>query len=298
MLDRGASSYVLGHSDRELERLRLQARLIDPITRQFLIEAGIALGMRVLDVGSGAGDVAFLAANLVGPTGQVVGVDRSAVGLARARTRAKEQSLANVTFRTSDLSAMAFDQPFDAVIGRYVLCFQPDPVATLRAIAKLVRTGGIILFHEPDRGQMRSVPPVPTYDRACEWVGETYRRTGADVRIGTKLYSMFLAAGLAAPTMRMHAVIGGATALDEVHLDADQAVVLAADIERLRIATATELAADTLVERIAAEMAATRASSSVVPRLALGRACSRYSLSDRWIDSLVRFIAPPAGDQT
>jgi hypothetical protein len=54
--------------------------------------------------------------------------------------------------------------------------------------------------------------------------------------------------------MRMHAVIGGATALDEVHLDADQAVVLAADIERLGIATAAELGADTLVERIIQEM--------------------------------------------
>ena len=88
---------------------------------------------------------------------------------------------------------------------------------------------------------MRSFPPAPTYDRACQWVGETYRRSGVDVRVGIKLYSMFLAAGLAAPTMRMHAVIGGANALDEVHLDADQAVVLAADIERLGVATASEL---------------------------------------------------------
>jgi ubiquinone/menaquinone biosynthesis C-methylase UbiE len=129
MPDRAASAYVLGHSERELERLRLQAQLIDPITRQFLIEAGIAPGMRVLDVGCGAGDVAFLAADLVGPTGQVVGVDRSAVALATARTRAEVRSLANVTFHKCELSAMALDQPFDAAIGRYVLCFQPDPAA-------------------------------------------------------------------------------------------------------------------------------------------------------------------------
>jgi tRNA A58 N-methylase Trm61 len=70
MPDRTASAYVLGHSERELERLRLQAQLIDPITRQFLIEAGIAPGMRVLDVGCGAGDVTFLAADLVGPPGR------------------------------------------------------------------------------------------------------------------------------------------------------------------------------------------------------------------------------------
>jgi SAM-dependent methyltransferase len=266
--DCGASAYVLGHSDRELERLRLQARLIDPITRQFLIEAGIAPGMRVLDVGTGAGDVAFLAANLVGPAGHIVGVDRSAVGLARARSGAAERSLANVTFLESDLLAMAFDRPFDAAIGRYVLCFQPDPVATLRTIAKQVRPGGIILFHEPDREEMHSVPPVPTYNRACRWVGETYRQTGADVTIGTKLYSKFLAAGLPGPTMRMHAVIGGATALDEIHLDADQAVVLAADIERLGVATAAELGADTLVERIIAEMTANQ--SVIIGRAEIG----------------------------
>src|SRR5215472_4232198 len=173
--DSTASTYVLGHSDRELERLRVQAKLVDPITRQFLIEAGIAPGMRILDVGSGAGDVALLADNLVGSAGQVVGVDRSAVALATARSRAEKQSLTNVTFYESELSAMVFDQPFDAAVGRYVLCFQPDPVSTLRVIAKRVRPGGIILFHEPDRGQMRSVPPVPIYDRACQWVSETYR---------------------------------------------------------------------------------------------------------------------------
>jgi ubiquinone/menaquinone biosynthesis C-methylase UbiE len=140
--NRGAETYVLGHSDRELERLRRQAQLIDPITLQFLTEAGIANGMRVLDVGSGAGDVAFLAANLVGRAGQVVGVDRSAAALSRARTRAEERSLVNVTFRESELSAIAFDQRFDAAIGRYVLCFQADPVSLVRSIANLVRPGG------------------------------------------------------------------------------------------------------------------------------------------------------------
>jgi len=266
--ERGESSYVLGHSDQELERLRLQAKLVDPITRQFLIEAGIAPGMRVLDIGSGTGDVAFLAAQLVGPAGQVVGVDRSATALARARTRAAAQSLGNVTFVESELSAMAFDRPFDAAIGRYVLCFQPDAAALVRRITGLLRPGGIVLFHEPDRGQMRSFPPAPTYDRAFRWVGEVYRWSGADVEIGIKLYSVFRAAGLPGPTMRMHAVIGGANALDEVHLDADQAVVLAADIERLGIATAAELGADTLVERIVREM--TENESVIVGRGEIG----------------------------
>jgi SAM-dependent methyltransferase len=163
---------------------------------------------------------------------------------------------------------MAFDQRFDAAIGRYVLCFQPDPVSFVRSIAKLVRPGGIILFHEPDREQMRSFPPAPTYDRACQWVSETYRRTGVDARIGVKLYSTFRAAGLAGPTMRMHAVIGGANASDEVHLDADQALVLASDIERLGVATASELGIETLVERITHELATNQ--SVIIGRAEIG----------------------------
>ena len=266
--DSGGSVYVLGHSDRELERLRLQAKLVDPITRQFLVEAGIAPGMRVLDVGSGAGDVAFLLSNLVGPAGQVVGIDRSASALARARSRVEALSLSNVTFRQSELSAMEFDQPFDAAVGRYVLCFQPDPIGLLRKIAGLVRRGGIILFHEPDRQQMRSFPPTPTYDQACRWLGETYRLSGVDVSIGIKLYSLFKAAGIEAPTMRLHAVIGGEKALDEVHLDADQAMVLADDIVRLGVATASELGIETLAERIVEEMAANQ--SVIVGRAEIG----------------------------
>ena len=112
------------------------------------------------------------------------------------------------------------------------------------------------MFHEPDRAQARSYPPSPTYDRAFAWVSETYRQTGVDAWIGVKLHAMFIAAGLAAPTMRLHAIIGGATALDEVHLDADQAMVLAGEIERRAIASPGELRAETLVERITQELAA------------------------------------------
>ncbi len=90
--------YELGHTEWELKRLATQAQLVDPITRQYFKAAGIAPGMRVLDVGSGAGDVAFLAAELVGPTGSVIGVDRSPAAVAAARTRALERKLGNVMF--------------------------------------------------------------------------------------------------------------------------------------------------------------------------------------------------------
>jgi tRNA A58 N-methylase Trm61 len=80
--------YAPGHSERELKRLTRQAEAFEPFTRRLLQRAGIESGMRVLDVGSGSGDVAFLASELVGSTGEVVGVDRAARAVEWASARA------------------------------------------------------------------------------------------------------------------------------------------------------------------------------------------------------------------
>ena len=250
-------SYVLGHSDRELDRLNAQARLIDPITRQFLSEAGLVKGMRVLDVGSGAGHVAVLAAELVGDAGQVIGTDTSPTATARARARAEALSLDNVSFRQGDPANIGFDQPFDAVIGRYVLMFQPDPAAMLRAVARHVRSGGVIAFHEPDWAGVRSHPPVRTYDECCRWIVEVLRLRGADARMGIKLHAAFVAAGLPPPSMRLQSVIaGGAESRDHIRFKADLAETLFAEMQRLGVATAEEIGIETLADRISDEMIA------------------------------------------
>ena len=122
-----AAEYVLGHSKFELKRLATQARLIDPITRRFFASAGICEGMTVLDVGSGAGDVSLLLAAMVGPNGSVVGTDPAHDAIATAERRIEAAGIANVTFRHGDPTQMTFGDPFDAVVGRYVLQFMADP---------------------------------------------------------------------------------------------------------------------------------------------------------------------------
>jgi len=125
--------YALGHSSRELDRLSFQGNVLGPYTRDFLVRAGLKEGMRVLDVGSGGGDVSFLAAELVGPEGSVLGVDRSAEAVERARTRAirchihgedgpmktSAKTMSQVAFAVGDPASMHFDRPFDAIIGRF-----------------------------------------------------------------------------------------------------------------------------------------------------------------------------------
>ena len=106
--------------------------------------------MRVLDVGSGSGDVSLLAADLVGSHGHVVGVDRSPAAVERARTRAFRRNLRNVSFEVGDPASMHFDRPFDAIIGRFVLMYQDDPVTSLRNIMRYLREGGVVAFQELD----------------------------------------------------------------------------------------------------------------------------------------------------
>jgi protein-L-isoaspartate O-methyltransferase len=254
--------YVLGHSDDEIERLKSQARIIDPITGRFLREAGLALGMRVLDVGSGAGDVAFLAAGIVGDSGEVLGVDRSAPALQAAAARARERSLGQVKFRVGDPAAMNFDQPFDAVIGRYVLQFQQDPAAMLRRLASHLKPGGLAVFHEIDWGGSGSFPAVPTYDRCRDWVMETLRRHGTESRMGGRLLATFRGAGLLSPTLRMEGMIGAGDGSGEVlNIFCGVVRTLLPHMEHQGVATAAQVGIDTLAQRIREEA---RATSSVL----------------------------------
>lgn len=250
--------YVLGHRPDELRRLGSQSRVIDPITRRFLIAAGMEPGMRVLDVGSGPGDVAFLAADLVGKAGSVTGVDRSADAVTTASAAATARGFTNVAFALGDLNALSLTGRFDAIIGRYVLQWLPDPSETLVALVRHARPGGLVVFHEPDWSGSASHPTAPLWDATCRWVAETIRRSGAETR-GTSLWGTFERARLGPPTMRMEAVMGAGRDADPIDLVADLALTVMPAAERFGIATMQELGPGTLHERLRAEATATAA---------------------------------------
>jgi ubiquinone/menaquinone biosynthesis C-methylase UbiE len=158
-----ASTYALGHADPEMQRLQLQARLYETHTERALHLAGLRPGMRVLDVGCGPGDVSFLAARLVGPTGSVLGVDAAAAALDRARSRAAEKGLSNVAFAQSTITDLVLDEPVDAVVGRLILMHLPDPVAAVGHLATQVRPGGVIAFCENDVTAVCSFPDIELF---------------------------------------------------------------------------------------------------------------------------------------
>jgi SAM-dependent methyltransferase len=108
--------YILGHDRDELDRLIDQARFFGDLTEEVLRRAGVEPGMRVLDVGCGTGDVLFLATRLVGPTGAVLGVDRSprrSGGRAAGPRRRPRQRL----LRRPGAVRGHRDGPVDALVG-------------------------------------------------------------------------------------------------------------------------------------------------------------------------------------
>jgi len=251
------STYVLGHSDAEHRRLEVQAELVAPITRKLLVDAGISEGMHVLDIGTGRGDVAFIASEIVGSSGAVVGIDSAPAAIAVARDRAAADSRGNVSFEEGDPVSFRPTSRLDAVVGRYVLQFLPDPAAALRRLSGYLRPRGILAFQEIDWTGHRSVPPVPIWDRCCALVTETIRLGRAEIASGSNLPSIFAEAGLPAPSLAMSTIVGaGANSHDVVQRMAGLVTSLLPTMQERGLVAPGELDPRRLAQQIADEVTA------------------------------------------
>ena len=140
--------------------------------------------MKVLDVGSGAGDVTLLLAELVGPTGSIVGVDVYPTVLEVARARVRAARLNNITFIAEDIRKVSLDNHFDAVVGRNVLMYVADPAEVLRICADHLRPGGVMAFQEVEWSiteRVDSMPSVaPLVQQAATWMIGGFRQARAE----------------------------------------------------------------------------------------------------------------------
>ena len=251
-----AQDYPLGYSAQEAQRLADQAAQLDELTEDVFRRAGLRRGMQVLDIGCGVGDVSLLAARMVGSDGAVLGIDKASSSVEIARRRIAALGVQNVSFQESDLAVFATNEKFDAIVGRFVLSYVPERAMVLRNLTRHLSPGAIVAFQELDMPQISEAPPSELFMQARRWILDAFAATGAELDMGTKLYTTFLQAGLPAPNMiATFPVVGGPTSPGYEHLVQGLRSLLPL-IERRGIANIEEIGIDTLVERLRADAVA------------------------------------------
>ncbi|HUH93509.1 MAG TPA: methyltransferase domain-containing protein [Casimicrobiaceae bacterium] len=194
-----SETYPFESSERERRRLLAQGELLAPLTERLLRRAGIGPGMRVLDIGCGAGDVTLAAAALVGAQGSVVGVDRDPAQAAFAAGRARASGVYHARFMVGDYREIALDAPVDAIVGRLVLMYARDPLDALRRTLRHLKPGGVAALQESIvdyDGPVFVEPRDGLAARAAQWYRDGFRHAGVQPRMGLRLPALMRAAGL------------------------------------------------------------------------------------------------------
>ena len=269
------STYILGHSQAEQDRLIRQATLLAATTERLFCAAGIGAGQRVLDIGSGLGDVSMIAARLVGSSGDVVGLERDAGYIARANERVTAAGFRNVRFIQADLHAIEIDGGFDAAVGRLVLNCLPDPVPALQSVSRLVVPGGIVAFQEGWWGPTLAVAArLPLWSHLLHAIHDVLMRSGMSAERGLDLCRAFQEAGLGTPSMHLEMPLATDSSIAQLETDLLRTLLFAAEQHGISVAALGNL--DTLPDRIHAEAVA---ANSVTGFLAMVSAWSRKTVS-------------------
>ncbi|MBI4168495.1 MAG: methyltransferase domain-containing protein [Acidobacteria bacterium] len=195
----GPSHYLHGTSAKEQRRLSL---MNDVVNRGSLAELGVRGGERILEFGSGLGQMARAMARAAGPGGRVVGIERSRAQLAEARRLARaagEEHL--VDLRLGDASAPPLRPgewgSFDVAHGRFILEHVPDPLAVVRAMVRAVRPGGRIVLEDDDHDVLRLWPEPPGVMALWRAYIRAFESLGNDPYVGRRLVSLLHRAGAA-----------------------------------------------------------------------------------------------------
>ena len=189
--------YVLGYRPAEQERLQLQAQQLAHESRWLFDQIGVGSGAHVVEIGCGPHGCLELLSERVGPSGRVVGVERSGEAVALARKLAADRGFGNVEVLERDARATGLPRAsFDLVTSRLVLVNVPHPEQIVAEAAALARPGGWVAFHEADYVCHVCDPPLDAWSRLVELLQTYSESNGIDPLIGRKVPRLLREAGL------------------------------------------------------------------------------------------------------
>lgn len=200
--DRG--DYVLGTGDDEVERLGLQHRVWRPRVLEAWQSAGFGIGQTVLDAGSGPGFATLDLADLVGPSGRVVAIERSKHYVDVLRAEVARRALTNLTMIEGDLDELSLSGlAFDRIWCRWVLAFVVEPRTVLSKMIRALNPDGAIVFHEYfDYGTWRMAPRSPALEHFVRLVMTAWRDARGEPDIGLAIPAWLEEQGLEVTRVR------------------------------------------------------------------------------------------------
>lgn len=179
--------YVLGTDDVEIARLGVQHDVWTPRMLECWDRAGIDDGMRVLDVGCGPGYATLDLGQRVGPTGEVVGVERSQRFVTYGQQRCLARGTDHVHFVQQDVLEPLPDD-FEASWCRWVASFVRSPDQLVANIAAALRPGGVAMFHEyANYATWRMAPRRPLLEEFVGHVMASWRDAGGEPDVALQL---------------------------------------------------------------------------------------------------------------
>jgi ubiquinone/menaquinone biosynthesis C-methylase UbiE len=237
-------NYLLAGGSAELERLTLQARVLQPEAEIMLDKIGIRAGASCIDLGCGALGIIEPLSRRAGSNGRVVGVDLDDRQLAAARHMVSKNGLENVEILERDAYHTGLpDQSFDLVHVRFVFAPVGRDDELLRELLRLAKPGGVIAIQEPDSSSWNCFPAHPSWRTLIDAIVKTFARGGGDFNAGQRTYQMLRKAGLQDVHVRavivalqdrhpyMRAPIQFATSLRQRILDGN--ILSEADLDRI-----------------------------------------------------------------
>jgi ubiquinone/menaquinone biosynthesis C-methylase UbiE len=189
--------YLLGYRGAEQDRLERQALELAEDSAWLFRQVGLAPGQSVVEIGCGPRGCLDMLADAVGPTGSVIGVERSEDAFARAQTVIADRGLANVAVRCGDGRNTGLPRGgFDLVTSRLVLVNVPQPEELVAEAVAMTKPGGAVALHEAVWPVCTYDPPLDEWDRLYDIVRAYADLNGIDLFIGRRVARLLREHGL------------------------------------------------------------------------------------------------------
>ncbi len=188
--------YAISGGSEGKSRLNLLASVMQPYTEALLQNLGLGSGANFLDNGCGGGNVAMMAAQIVGETGSVTAIDFDPEIISLAENDRKQAGIEHLSFQVKNAYELDFESQFDFAYARFLLSHLKNPLQALQRMRKAVKPGGKIVVEDVHFSGHFCYPANSSFDQYLNLYSQVVARRGGNADLGPQIPELFRQAGI------------------------------------------------------------------------------------------------------